>query len=377
MAARPRSIRKKGFPDNLYERRDGYFTYRNPLDGVEYGLGRDRAKSFSEARAANNHVASVRNQTSLVDRITGADDFVTDWLDRFKKEILAKRKYKAVTLRQKHQLLEALRTHIGQLVIKRVTTKVMSDVIDDNWVKQGKIFMANTMQRFAFDVFERAEAKGVIEAGSNPARLVEVEAPEVKRERLTLETFNVIYAKAKEMVAAGELEQWAVNGIEVGIVSAQRGGDIAALEFRKHVYDNNLWVQQIKGRNPSRVCIPLALRLNVLNMSVGEAVRRCRENGVLSTHLIHHARHGGNFKPGDPVYHGTIAKGFAAARDASGLTWPKGKEPPSFHELRSLAERLYKAQGGIDTRILLGHKRQATTDGYHDSRGAEWMVVKV
>lgn len=86
--------------------------------------------------------------------------------------------------------------------------------------------------------------------------------------------------------------------------------------------------------------------------------------------------HGPNFKPGFPVHHGTIAKTFAMARDASGLKW-QGKNPPSIHESRSLAERLYRDQGGVDTRVLLGHNRENTTALYHDTRGAEWMVVKL
>lgn len=374
MAARPRTLRKKGFPDNVYERRGGYFTYRNPLDGVEFGLGRDRAKAFAEARAANNHVAQVRNETTLIDRITGAADTVSDWLDRFDKEFIQKRKYKAKTVNQKQRQLERVRELIGDRVIKRVDTKVISDVIDENWVNKGKQSMATAMRYFLFDVFDRAEAKGVIEPNTNPVRLVEVETPEVQRARLVLDTFKTIYAKAKEMVVAGELEQWAVNGMELAIVSAQRGGDLAALEFKKHVRDESLWVEQIKGRNPSRVCIPLSLRLNAVNLSVGEVVKRCRGSGVVSNYLLHHITHGGNFKPGNRIYYATISKKFALARDATGLKWP-GKMPPSFHEIRSLAERLYADQG-VDTTPLLGHKHKRTTDVYHDSRGAEWMVVK-
>lgn len=375
MAARPRSSRHKNWPDHLYER-DGYFSFRNPLDGVEYGIGRDRARAFSEARAANNYIAGQRGSTGLIDRITGAADTVGAWLTRFELEIIDKRKYKANTRTQKKKLLATVRTLIGDTVITRVTTRTVSDTIDDTWVKHGKISMAQTMRRFLFDVFERAEAKGVIPAGSNPARLIEIDPAEVKRARLTWDDFKVIYAKAQEMVAAGALATWAVSGIELGIVTGQRGGDLAVLKFRPNVRDGNLWVQQIKGRNPSRVCIPLALRLNVLGLSVDDVVRHCRENVVVSPYLVHHVSKGVNFKPGDPVYHGTVAKAFATVRDATGLTWP-GKNPPSFHELRSLAERLYKDQGGVDTRVLLGHKHERTTAGYHDSRGAEWMVVKL
>jgi enterobacteria phage integrase len=231
------------------------------------------------------------------------------------------------------------------------------------------------MLRFMFDVFERAEAKGVIPAGSNPARLVEVESAEVKRARLTWDEFKVIYAKAQEMVAPGVLGRWAINAIELGIVTAQRGGDIAVMQF-KNERERQLWIQQIKGTHPSRVCIPLDLRLNVLGLSVADVVRRCRENVVLSRYMVHHVSHGPNFKPSDPVHHGTIAKAFATARDASGLRWPS-KTPPSFHELRSLSERLYRDQGGVDTRVLLGHKHENTTALYHDTRGMDGCEARL
>ena len=136
-------------------------------------------------------------------------------------------------------------------------------------------------------------------------------------------------------------------------------------------------IVELKRRNPKFGCVKIAQQIaHTFNVSVGDAVRHCRENVVLSRYLVHHVSHRGGFKPGDRLNHGTIGKGFATARDATGLRWPVGKTPPSFHELRSLSERLYKAQG-VDTRVLLGHKHERTTALYHDTRGAEWMVVKV
>ncbi|HDQ3695344.1 TPA: integrase, partial [Escherichia coli] len=46
----------------------------------------------------------------------------------------------------------------------------------------------------------------------------------------------------------------------------------------------------------------------------------------------------------------------------------------TFHEQRSLSERLYKEQG-LDTQKLLGHKTQQQTDRYHDDRGKGWIKV--
>ena len=49
---------------------------------------------------------------------------------------------------------------------------------------------------------------------------------------------------------------------------------------------------------------------------------------------------------------------------------------PTFHEQRSLSERLYEAQG-INTQQLLGHSSEKMTAQYHNDRGLDWVKVKV
>lgn len=71
----------------------------------------------------------------------------------------------------------------------------------------------------------------------------------------------------------------------------------------------------------------------------------------------------------------SITGAFAEARDRTGITWPEGKTPPTFHEIRSLSARLYDEQG-IDAQALLGHKSPDMTAVYRDVRGAEWIEVK-
>lgn len=79
------------------------------------------------------------------------------------------------------------------------------------------------------------------------------------------------------------------------------------------------------------------------------------------------ARRGGMVKPN------TISTSFKKIRELSGLSWEKGT-PPGFHEIRSLAERVYRDQK-VNTKDLLGHKSQSQTDRYNDDRGKEWRVV--
>lgn len=70
----------------------------------------------------------------------------------------------------------------------------------------------------------------------------------------------------------------------------------------------------------------------------------------------------------------TMARGFAKARELSGIQWEK--EPPSFHELRSLSARLYTEEKGTEfAQRLLGHKSAVMTAKYQDNRGSEWVKV--
>jgi integrase len=59
------------------------------------------------------------------------------------------------------------------------------------------------------------------------------------------------------------------------------------------------------------------------------------------------------------------------------LTWPEDQDPPTFHEIRSLAARLYEKQGNVNVQVLLGHSDPETTRLYTDSRGTEWADVKI
>ncbi|WP_240116218.1 tyrosine-type recombinase/integrase, partial [Erwinia endophytica] len=71
----------------------------------------------------------------------------------------------------------------------------------------------------------------------------------------------------------------------------------------------------------------------------------------------------------------SITTTFKKARNRCGITWQEGTAP-TFHEQRSLSERLYREQG-LETQKLLGHKSQKMTDKYNDDRGKEWMVITV
>ena len=80
---------------------------------------------------------------------------------------------------------------------------------------------------------------------------------------------------------------------------------------------------------------------------------------------------------GQPVQYWRLNQDFSQLGDT---IFPKkyweDYKPPSFFEIRSLAERLYRDQG-VNTQILLGHKYRSTTDLYNDLRGREWHHLRI
>ncbi len=112
-------------------------------------------------------------------------------------------------------------------------------------------------------------------------------------------------------------------------------------------------------------------------MSLEEVYKQCRATRVFTRHVIHHTVHRGKHcKAGDQVHIDSLTVRFHKEILRLGIDWGD-KKPPSFHEIRSLSERLYSAQGNIDTSELLGHKDKETTETYHDDRRSEWHRVQI
>ncbi|EAA6491013.1 integrase, partial [Salmonella enterica] len=113
-------------------------------------------------------------------------------------------------------------------------------------------------------------------------------------------------------------------------------------------------------------------KCEALGLTLRDVVSKCRD-AVISKYLVHFRHTTSQANRGDQVSTSSLTSTFKKARDRSGLKWDKGS-PPTFHEQRSLSERLYREQG-VDTQKLLGHKSRKMTDKYNDDRGKDWVIV--
>ncbi|BAO88969.1 integrase [Caballeronia cordobensis] len=371
MAARKRIAGRRLFPPNLYMNGAGYYWYRNPYTKETFGMGTDFKVASDQAKAANAVLAARHGDLTLVQRMSGGGMSLADYCIVYQDERLGG---KPNTVRSmKSQIAAICADPCGKKSIATVMPKDVADMVKRAVVERGEN-MAGKIRKRVQDVFRQAIENGLVEVGKNPADAVVKPKSEVRRSRLTLDEFKAILTVAREDAGM----RWMANAIELALVSGQRREDIVAMTFAQ-VKEGFLWVEQTKGRegNKAKVRIPLDLQLAALDVTLGDVLKRCRDS-VVSKHVIHFIRQHGAARAGQPPKLGTVSDVFSAMRDAAGIKPEPGRTPPTFHEIRSLAARLYTEQYGKEVaQAILGHKSEKMTSLYRDVRGREWVEVKL
>ena len=209
------------------------------------------------------------------------------------------------------------------------------------------------------EIFSEAINYGWVDR--NPATPVKPPPAKVRRRRLTLDQWKAIYAWS-----VANQPPWVSRMLMLALVTGQRRSDLAKMRF-SDVWDGFLHIEQAK--TGARLALPDALRLGAIGRSIGEVISDCRDYAQGSEFVLR--KHNGT-----SLVLASLSARFEEARDAV-IPLTGSGIPPSLHECRSLSERLYRAQG-VNTMVLLGHKRQEMTDIYNDDRGlsaGEWKTL--
>lgn len=361
MAKRPARY-DANLPRNLtFRKRDRLFSWRNPVTGQEISLGRvARKDAVTQAIEANNYIDQNYIPSSLLDRIKDAPTFtVSAWLNQY-SVILERRELKPSTMKVRRNQLSTIEEEFGTFALSSVTTKDVASFLE-TYIVCDKKSMASGLRSVLMDIFREAVVEGHIER--NPVEPTRAPTPEVKRERLLLEGFLAIRGKAHSQSA------WAANAFDLALVTGQRREDISNFKF-SDVQDGRLFVTQEKTGH--KLAIPVDLRLDSVGLVLQDIIDRCRENNP-SGHMLYSSVRRGGRKPGRLTPDG-LTQAFSDIRDLIDIKF--GPNPPSFHEIRSLSSRLYKAERGEEfAQRLLGHKNLVMTKKYLDSRGAEYDMV--
>ena len=360
---RPRKRLNRDLPRNLYLQKKGkayYYIYRNPQTGKSTSLGGDRNTALLAARQLNEAlIPKAAGVDDLVARVIGSTNSAGEWLDQY-EIIIADRELADNSRRVIKSQVGIIRDHFSSQKINQITTKDIADFINA-YANQGKRRQAQLLRTRLDDIFNTAIQDGIIKV--NPVTATRNPKVKVQRARIILDDYLAILEQAADM------QPYIANAMQLGLITGQRLTDIAHMKFRD-IRDGYLHVTQQK--HGAMIRLSLDLQLDELGISLAGVVARCRDR-VVSRHLIHHTRNWNGARAGEAVHPDSISDGFRRARKATGLNW-EGK-PPSFHELRSLAGRLYDKQDDISAQAVLGHKDPATTARYIDARGVEWISV--
>ncbi|HBM7514288.1 TPA: phage integrase Arm DNA-binding domain-containing protein [Escherichia coli] len=379
MAARPRS-HKISIP-NLYcklDKRTGkvYWQYKHPLSGRFHSLGTDENEAKQVATEANTIIAEQRTRQILsvnerLERMKGrrSDITVTEWLDKYisiQEDRLQHNELRPNSYRQKGKPIRLFREHCGMQHLKDITALDIAEIIDA--VKaEGHNRMAQVVRMVLIDVFKEAQHAGHVPPGFNPAQATKQPRNRVNRQRLSLPEWQAIFDSVSRR------QPYLKCGMLLALVTGQRLGDICNLKF-SDIWDDMLHITQEK--TGSKLAIPLNLKCDALNITLREVISQCRD-AVVSKYLVHYRHTTSQANRGDQVSANTLTTAFKKAREKCGIKWEPGPgTAPTFHEQRSLSERLYREQG-LDTQKLLGHKSRKMTDRYNDDRGKDWIIVDI
>ncbi|EHW7991631.1 phage integrase Arm DNA-binding domain-containing protein [Escherichia coli] len=375
MAARPRK-NNVSVPNlyPLYSRKVNkvYWRYKHPVTGKFHALGTNETEAIAIATEANTRLAEQRTRQILAisDRIAtskGKAITTSTWLDRYQAiqdDRLKSGDIRLNTYKQKAKPVSLLRERAGMKLISAVDVRDIAQLLDE-YIAAGQPRMAQVVRSVLIDVFKEAQHYGEVPPGYNPALATKQPRRKITRQRLSLEEWKKIFD------IADASHRYMGNAMLLALVTGQRLGDISKMKF-SDIWDDHLHVEQEK--TGSKIAIPLSLRLNTINWSLRDIIARCRDYAV-SPYLVHFFRSTSQAERGAQVKSNTLTMNFSKARDLAGIDWGDGT-PATFHEQRSLSERLYREQG-IDTQKLLGHKSPNQTARYHDDRGKDWVTLAI
>jgi integrase len=366
---------------NLYrkfDKRNGkvYWQYFNQLDGKFASMGCDEILAKTAALELNRVIAQkqVEHAFSLVDSILGCDKAdsqklrLHDWIDKYLDLLdrrLERKELALKTINSRKSSANLLRDKTSNMYLENVGAREMAAILD-SYKDEDKNRTASIHRSNWVDLFKEAQYAGEVIPGFNPALATRQVSCEVLRSRLYVDQWHQIFEEAKNC------PHYACCSLLLALVTGQRVGDIAKMKF-SDVWDEYLHIEQEKtGR---KIALPLTLYCDAVSMDLGQVIEYCRDK-TLSHYLVHHTTSQRRSKIGGAVNKVTLSKVFSKLRDQIGIVPDEGRTPSTFHEQRSLSERLYRKQG-IDTQILLGHSAAAMTAKYNDDRKNDWVKLAV
>lgn len=281
---------------------------------------------------------------------------IDSWMDSYESIVLEHSEYKQQTVRNRRTIFKHIRYLWGTVALDKLKPFEITASLKDI-----RATHPSTSQRILAElrqVYQEAIANNYVE--TNPALHVKNFRFRVQRKRLSYLNWKKMYFYAKREHA----QRWVHIMLLLGVITGQRRADLAKMKY-SDIKDGYLYIEQQKQAGKgygARIALPLNLRLDALNLTLGDVIERSKKYGVTGDHILRKAN-------GEALELSSLSIRFmeclkAVTEDDDFLPG----ERPSLHEIRSLSARMYQKQG-LDTQTLLGHKHAEMTAVYEDDRG--------
>lgn len=301
---------------------------------------------------------------------------VAEWAETYSKLVAAK-PIQDKTKANRASYIKRLVTQFGRRHVGEIRPHDIAGFIAG--VHAHHPHLARRMMIEVREMFREAVNYGWIDR--DPCHGIRTPRVRVARLRLTLEQWAAMHDYATR-----RQPPWVACMLLLAVVTGQRRGDLRKMRF-SDVWDElvdgepapHLHVEQEK--TGTRIAIPLHLRLHAVGVSVGEAIEACRQYGPApvgeDAYLLRKST-------GRPPVGASMSWRFEQALEMTTRVRDRSEDtdPPSLHECRSLAARLYHTQGIADIQTLLGHSHASMTELYKDDRGLDrregkWRTVSL
>lgn len=355
--ARPRKPKYQGLPPNLtYDKTHHSYKYRRVDTRKFFAMGKNRLKAVAAAKQLNSLLMEGQD---LVAQVMGTTPTLKQFIEeRFIKHVLPERELADNTLRDYHNKFPHIIKALGDTPLDALTVKDIAD-----FLSQYPPTQSNRYRSLLGLLLKYAVSEGLID--HNPATSTINRKLTKKRRRLKLDEYYAIYKLA---------EPWLKNAMEMALLTTQRREDILRMQF-SDVKEGYLYVIQKKTEKHGS-----AAHLKIeIEPALKKVIQRCRDT-IVSPYLIHRLPKKITKSPSrkhhTQILPDQLTKAFSIARDQTRLfNAIPTNERPTFHELRSLAIKLYE-DTGVDAQALAGHANREMTDRYKAGHEVEWTTAK-
>lgn len=358
MTPRPR---KHALPDNLtYDQPSGRFRYRNPETGARTWFGRDRNVAIERARQANEAMRAIRAQR---DTAAGLPPTVARVIDLYAVNVIPRKPWDDGT-RKNHQFaLQLYRREFGGRLFGTVDRVFLADWLERRCTTADAY---NKHRARLIDLWRYAIARRWVDFNEAEATMArsgsrKLAANRKVRQRLTTAAYWAIHDHP-------DTPPWLRIAMEASLVTLQARAEVCGFK-RSDTRDGWLYVIRDKVAGDSDMAF---IRIQ-LTPQIEDIWRRAWADDIPSPYLVHYRpasmrpQHQANKPHWTAITPGYLTRAFKAARDATGLfEHLEPRQRPTFHEIRSLGARAYRAMGYPEAYIsaLMTHTDTKTTEIY-------------